>query len=62
MLLPVLLLPIILPIIMSSARASVAVIGDLKQEDWLPWIQLLAFIDFIFLVIAYFLFDFIVEE
>jgi len=61
-LLPILLLPIILPIIISATRASIAIITELKQEDWLPWIQLLILIDGIFLVLAFFLFDFIVEE
>ncbi len=62
MLLPILLLPIVLPVIISATRASVAIVTELKQEDWLPWLELLAFIDFVFLVLAYFLFDFIVEE
>lgn len=61
-LLPILLLPIILPIIISATRASIAIITELKQEDWLPWIQLLIFIDVIFLALAFFLFDFVVEE
>lgn len=62
MLLPILLLPVILPIIMSATRASIALITELRTEDWLPWIQILAFVDGIFLVAAYFLFDYIVEE
>ena len=61
-LLPILLLPIILPIIISATRASIAIITELKQEDWLPWIQLLILIDGIFLALTFFLFDFIVEE
>ncbi|MCQ3929540.1 MAG: cytochrome C biogenesis protein [Chloroflexi bacterium] len=62
MLLPILLLPIILPIIISATRASTALLTELKTEDWLPWIQLLGVVDFVFLLAGFFLFDFIVEE
>lgn len=61
-LLPILLLPIILPVIISSTRASIAVITDLSIEDWLPWVQLLAFVDTVFIVMAYLLYGYIVEE
>ncbi len=62
MLLPILLLPVILPIIISATRASTALLTELKIEDWLPWIQLLCVVDFVFLLAGFFLFDFIVEE
>ncbi|MBI5928085.1 MAG: heme exporter protein CcmB [Chloroflexi bacterium] len=62
MLLPILLLPVILPIIISATRASTALLTELKTEDWLPWLQLLGMVDFVFLLAGFFLFDFIVEE
>jgi heme exporter protein B len=62
MLLPILLLPVILPIIISATRASAALLTGLKSPDWLPWIQLLVLVDVIFLLAAYFLFDYVVEE
>jgi hypothetical protein len=34
----------------------------MPREDWLPWIQLLAVADVIFLAASYALFDFVVEE
>lgn len=61
-LLPILLLPIALPVIISATRASIALITELPQEDWLPWILLLFAVDFVFVVMSYFLFGFIVEE
>lgn len=61
-LLPILLLPIALPVIISATRASIALITALPQEDWLPWIILLFAVDFVFVVMSYFLFGFIVEE
>jgi heme exporter protein B len=62
MLLPILLLPVILPIILSATRATTGLVTELDTEDWLPWIQLLAAVDFIFIVVGFFLFDFVVEE
>jgi len=55
-------LPILLPVIISSTRASIAIITDLKVEDWLPWLQLLVFVDGVFIVMAYLLYGYIVEE
>jgi heme exporter protein B len=61
-LLPILLLPVVLPILISSVRASTAILNGLPSDDWLPWLQLLAAGDAIFLAAAYLLFDYVVEE
>jgi heme exporter protein B len=61
-LLPIMLLPVILPVLISAVRASGALLAGLKAEDWLPWMQLLALVDVVFLIITYFLFDYVVEE
>lgn len=61
-LLPILLLPVVLPILISAVRASTAILNEMPSDDWLPWIQLLAIADVIFLAGAYALFDFVVEE
>lgn len=61
-LLPIILMPVVLPVLISAVRASAAILQGLPQEDWLPWIQLLAVADVIFLAAAYGLFDFVVEE
>lgn len=62
MLLPILLLPVILPIIISATRASTGIINELREEDWQAWLQILTTVDILFLTAAFFLFDFIVEE
>lgn len=61
-LLPILLMPVVLPILISAVRASSAILNEFPSEDWLPWLLLLAAGDVIFLVGAYGLFDFVVEE
>jgi len=61
-LLPILLLPVVLPILISAVRASTGILDEMPSEDWMPWVQLLAIADVIFLVASYALFDFVVEE
>jgi len=61
-LLPVILLPVVLPVLISAVRATTAILNAMPRDDWLPWIQLLAVADVIFLAGAYALFDFVVEE
>lgn len=61
-LLPIMLLPVVLPVLISAVRASGALLAGLKAADWLPWMQLLGMVDIVFLVMTYFLFDYVVEE
>lgn len=61
-LLPIMLMPVILPVLISAVRASTAILEGLPREDWMPWLQLLVVADVIFIAAAYALFDFVVEE
>jgi len=61
-LLPIILLPVVLPLLISAVRASTAILEGLPQDDWLPWLQLLGVADVIYLAASYALFDFVVEE
>jgi heme exporter protein B len=60
--LPILLLPVSLPIILSAVRASTAILARVPQEDWIAWPQMLLVADVILLALSYILFDFVVEE
>jgi len=60
--LPIVLMPVVLPVLISAVRASTAILNDMPRADWMPWIQLLGVADVIFLAAAYALFDFVVEE
>ncbi|NDJ78163.1 MAG: ABC transporter permease [Chloroflexi bacterium] len=61
-LLPILLLPVVLPLLLSAIRASSAILEDLPTVEWRSNLELLVIADVIFLVGAYALFDFVVEE
>jgi heme exporter protein B len=61
-LMPILILPIALPIIMASVSAASAILANLPFSDWGGWLLLLFSADVIFLGLALFLFDAIVEE
>lgn len=60
--LPILLLPVVLPVLISAVRASTAILDGKGADEWGSWMQLLAVVDVIFLAAAYALFDFVVEE
>jgi len=60
--LPILLLPVSLPIILTAVRASTAILTGVPQEDWIAWPQLLLAADVVMLALSYILFDFVVEE
>ncbi len=60
--LPIMLMPVVLPVLISAVRASNAILNGMPRADWVPWIQLLAVADAIFLAAAYALFDYVVEE
>lgn len=61
-LLPILLMPVVLPVLIFAVRASTAILDGMPSDEWLPWLELLAVIDVVFLFSAYALFDFVVEE
>lgn len=60
--LPILVLPIALPVLISSVRATTDILNGLPFADWSVWLPSLISVDVIFLLLAFVLFDFIVEE
>lgn len=61
-LLPIVMLPVILPLLLSAVRATTGILGDSPQEQWLAWPQLVAVVDFIYLVLCLLLFPYVIEE
>jgi heme exporter protein B len=60
--LPVLLLPIIVPLIIASVKASRAIIIGQTLADVSSWLQLLGAFDVVFLVVCVLVFQFVVQE
>lgn len=60
--LPILIVPVALPVIISAVNATTSILSDHAPDDWLPWVAVLASLDAIFLALAFILFDVIVEE
>lgn len=61
-LLPIIMLPIVLPVLLAVVRASGGIIDGTAANDWLPWVQLLAAIDLIYITLCFLLFDYVVED
>ncbi|MEW6456698.1 MAG: heme exporter protein CcmB [Acidobacteriota bacterium] len=62
MLLPVILLPVAIPVIISSVKATGVLLegGSLSNID--KWIKILLAFDIIFIVVSFLTFDYVVEE
>lgn len=61
-LLPIIMLPIALPLLLSAVRATSAMLTGAPEDQWLPWLSILAVLDVIFLVLSFLLFEFVVED
>ena len=63
-LLPVLLVPIALPVVIATVRATAAVVGAGREApvDDLPWLNLLAAFDAIFVALSYLVFEHVVAD
>jgi heme exporter protein B len=61
-LLPILLFPVIIPVVVAAVKASAGFIQAIPMADITPWLNLIIVYDVIFLVIAWLIFDKVVEE
>ena len=61
-LLPVLLLPVMVPVLVSAVRASANLLDGAPLAEQTSWLRLLAVFDIIFLAVAYMTFDYVLEE
>lgn len=60
--LPVLLFPVLVPLLVASVKITQASLQGLPFSDFQGWFNLLIAYDVIFLVVAYLVFEFVVEE
>jgi heme exporter protein B len=61
-LLPIVMMPVALPVLLTAVRASTAILADAPVADWIAWPQILMVTDVIYLVMCYLLFEYVVEE
>lgn len=60
--LPIAMLPLALPFLLTAVRATTGILSAAPQRDWLVWLQLLGGISVVYLVLCLFLYDFVVED
>ncbi len=60
--LPVLLFPVLVPLLVASVKLTQGALQGLPFSDYQGWFNLLLAYDVIFLVVAYLVFEFVVEE
>lgn len=61
-LLPIIMLPVALPLLLASVRATSALLTGAPEDQWLPWLSILIVLNVIFLVLGFLLFEFVVED
>jgi len=62
MVLPILFLPIVVPIIICAVKASGLALSGEPWSSLFPWLQIIGAFDVIFLVVAFLIFNFVIEE
>jgi heme exporter protein B len=60
--LPILFLPIVVPVIISAVKASSLALGGRPWAEMAGWLQIIGAFDAIFLVVSFWIFNFVIEE
>ncbi len=60
--LPIAMLPVALPLLLTAVRASTNILNDAPAREWLLWLQLLAAVTLIYLALCWLLCGFVLEE
>lgn len=61
-LLPVVMLPLALPVVLTAVRATTGILSAQPAENWLGWLHLLAVINVVYFAASFIMFEFVVEE
>ena len=61
-LLPIVMMPVVLPMLLASVRASTSILDGTPQADWIQWVQIIVVLDVIYVTMCFLLFEFVVEE
>jgi heme exporter protein B len=60
--LPIVMMPIVLPLLMTGVMASNGILNDSAQSNWQQWVAIVAVLDLIYLTICFLLFEYVLEE
>jgi heme exporter protein B len=60
--LPILMLPVVVPVIIAAVNATAEIMAGGSWDDISVWLQIIIAFDFIYVVIATLVFEFVVEE
>lgn len=60
--LPILLFPVLVPLLVASVKITQGALQNVPFSDYQGWLSLLVAYDIIFLVVAFLVFEFVVEE
>lgn len=61
-LLPIVMLPVALPVMLTVIRGSTNILNGAPIGDWFSWLQILIIVDIVYLALCYTLFPFVIEE
>jgi ABC-type transport system involved in cytochrome c biogenesis permease component len=56
------MLPIALPVLLAAVRASTNILNATPMDDWIAWVQILLVVDIVYMVMCFWLFEFVIEE
>lgn len=61
-LLPIVMLPVALPLLLSVVTAMTQIIDGSPRSEWIGWVQLVGVLDVIYFAVCFLLFEYVVEE
>jgi heme exporter protein B len=61
-LLPIAMLPIALPLLLSAVKATTSILNNAAQDTWIAWVQFLLVIDLVYFAVCYLTFEYVIEE
>ncbi len=61
-LLPIAMLPVALPLLLATVRASTAILSGVAFDEWSGWTQIIIVIDLVYIIICLLTFAYVVEE
>lgn len=61
-LLPIVMMPVALPVLLPSVFACIGILNNSSQAEWTSWLQMLAVVDLVLIVLCFLLFEYVIEE